>query len=87
MANLNLPWKKSAPELPVVRNVRTVSELVTSFTSQFKEVADANAKIVTTQEAVIKAAQEKKLFAESEKAGAENFIANFQAMRSAPPVK
>jgi hypothetical protein len=82
-----LPWSKKEEILPPVKNVRTVSELVTSFTSQFKEVADANAKIVATQEAAIKAAQEKKLFAESEKMGAENFIANFKAMSSTPPVK
>lgn len=82
-----LPWKKSTVEFAPVKTVRTVSELVTSFTSQFKEVADANAKIVETQEAVIKAAQEKKLIAESEKVGAENFIANFQAMSSTPHVK
>lgn len=88
---MEMPWKKKPVSNvnlePVAPKLRTVSELVTSFTTQFKEVADRNAKVVETQEAIIKAATDKKNVAATEKQDAENFIANFEAMRKPPVVK
>ena len=64
---MTLPWKKTEIALPATRNVRTVSELVNSFTRQFKEVADAHIAGIAKQEAIIEAAQTAKTFAEAEK--------------------
>lgn len=83
---MNTPWNKK-PNAPVVHLPRSVSELVASFTSQFKEVANMNAKIVEKQDEIIKVATDKRTIAETERCDAENFIANFEAMRKAPLVK
>lgn len=60
--------------------VKTVEELIGSFTKEFQKVADYQDKIVLKETQIIKDAERRKELAELEQKAANKFITNFVAL-------
>jgi hypothetical protein len=77
-------FSKKKVELPSKPKLKTMDELVTSFTSEAQTIADAQADIVRQKEEEIRKATEKRDAASKEQRKANVFIKNFTALADDP---
>ena len=75
---------KKKNDLPTKPALKTMDQLVTSFTSEAQTIADAQAGIEAKEEEAIRKATEKRDAARTEKRKADNFIKNFAALADEP---